>query len=91
MKIRSTFFFFKYLFFLFLKVEEEKYQKGIDWLKDLLYNTKFSTERLKIVGQKMANSIASMKRSGSRIVRTVFVDLVYNKGKNYNTYSETPF
>ena len=53
----------------------------MDWLKDLLYHTQFTAERLKIIAQKMANSIATLKRSGMKVVRTVFLDLVYPKGQ----------
>lgn len=70
-----------------LKVEEEKYNKGVDWLKDLLYHTQFTVERLKIIAQKMANSIASSKRNGMKVVRTVFQDLVYPKGCNLTATS----
>jgi Zn-dependent M16 (insulinase) family peptidase len=61
--------------------QKEKYNKGVDWLKDLLYHTQFTAERLKIITQKMANSIATLKRSGMKVVRTVFLDLVYPKGQ----------
>lgn len=50
-------------------------------MKDILFHTQFTAERLKIVAQKMANSIASIKRSGFKVVRTVFLDLTYTKGR----------
>ena len=49
-------------------------------MRDLLFNTQFTAERLKIVAQKMANSIASIKRSGMKVVRAVFLELTYAKG-----------
>ncbi|XP_071154933.1 uncharacterized protein C05D11.1-like [Mytilus edulis] len=70
-----------------LKFEEDKYLKGIQWLKDILFHTQFTAERLKIVAQKMANSIASLKRSGFKVVRTAFLDLTYTKGCNITATS----
>ena len=36
----------------------KKYEKGIQWLHDLLYKTQFTKERLEIVGKKMMNDVA---------------------------------
>ena len=36
----------------------EKYEKGIQWLHELLYKTQFTKERLEIVGKKMMNDVA---------------------------------
>ena len=41
-----------------LQLEVEKYEKGVNWLHDLLYKTQFTKERLEIVGKKMMNDVA---------------------------------
>ena len=63
-----------------VKVEEEKYERGVQWLRDVLYGTQFTAERLKIIANRKIGDISSLKRSGSRIVRTLLQDLVYSKG-----------
>ncbi|KAK3088334.1 hypothetical protein FSP39_017783 [Pinctada imbricata] len=65
-----------------IKVEQEKYERGVEILKDILFNTKFTPERLKIVGQKMNNEVASSKRKGMKIVRTVMAEMLYDKDNN---------
>ena len=39
-------------------METEKYEEGVTWVKDVLFNLKFSPERLKIVSNKMINDVA---------------------------------
>ncbi|XP_064616831.1 uncharacterized protein C05D11.1-like [Liolophura sinensis] len=56
-----------------LKVEREKYDVGVRWLHEILYKTQFTADRLKIVATKMINNVASMKRKGREIVRTVLL------------------
>lgn len=63
-----------------LKVEEEKYEKGVQWLQDALYGTQFTAERLKIIANRLIGDISSLKRSGSRIVKTVLQNLIFPKG-----------
>jgi Zn-dependent M16 (insulinase) family peptidase len=42
-----------------LKFEVSKYQKGIQWLKELLWNTQFTKERLKVgVGKLIAGLLS---------------------------------
>ncbi|CAG8540342.1 29_t:CDS:10, partial [Dentiscutata heterogama] len=47
-----------------LKVEASKYATGIQWLRDLLWNTEFTAERLKICASKILNDIPQTKREG---------------------------
>ena len=63
-----------------VKVEEEKYERGVQWLRDVLYGTQFTAERLKIIANRKIGDISSLKRSGSKIVRTLLQDLVFSRG-----------
>ncbi|CAG8436117.1 11827_t:CDS:10 [Scutellospora calospora] len=47
-----------------IKVEAFKYAVGIQWLRDLLWNTEFTAERLKICASKLLNDIPQTKREG---------------------------
>nr|KAG5705771.1 hypothetical protein BaRGS_027430 [Batillaria attramentaria] len=70
-----------------VKVEEEKYEQGVKWLRDVLYGTQFTADRLKIIANRMIGDISSLKRSGSRIVRTLLHTLVFTKECNFNVAS----
>jgi Zn-dependent M16 (insulinase) family peptidase len=67
-----------------LQVEIAKYEKGIEWLRDILYNTVFSVDRLKIISAKMNNAVAQAKRSGRDIVAYTMRGLRFVKSKNKN-------
>lgn len=69
----------------------EKYEKGVQWIKELLYETKLTPDRLKITAAKMVNDVAQFKRQGNKIVNDLMEGLIYNKGKKFkelcNTYA----
>ena len=66
---------------LTLKVEFDKYVKGVQWLKDLLYSVQFSLERIHIVANKMLNDVARLKRDGRKIAQTMMRTVNYNEGE----------
>ena len=43
---------------LFPQVELEKYDRGVRWLREVLFNVKFTKERLLVVATKMMNDVA---------------------------------
>ena len=61
-------------------MELPKYEKGVDWLHDILYNTRFTVERLRVVAKRLTSDIAGYKRKGNTVVRTMLRSLVYSKG-----------
>lgn len=63
-----------------LQVEEAKYKRGIEWLRELLYQTQFTTERLQIIAMKMSNHVAQSKRSGNNVSSALMKGLCYVKG-----------
>lgn len=65
---------------LVLQVEPEKYKRGIIWLRELLYQTKFTCDRLKIIASKMINDVSQAKRSGRGMVRYLMRYLSYISG-----------
>ncbi|KAI1290107.1 hypothetical protein HDE_08397 [Halotydeus destructor] len=52
-----------------LKVELTKYSKAINWLKELLYSSVFTEERVKVVAKRIFNDLALEKRKGNRVAR----------------------
>ncbi|KAF7998270.1 hypothetical protein HCN44_009668 [Aphidius gifuensis] len=68
---------------LILQIEMSKYNKGIQWIKELLYDTKFTVERLKIISQKMINEITQLKKQGNGIVKSLMKGLMYDKDSNH--------
>lgn len=65
-----------------LKLEVEKYEKGIRWLQDLLYKAQFTKDRLEIVGKKMMNDVASKKREMRPVTKALIRDIVFTKESN---------
>jgi Zn-dependent M16 (insulinase) family peptidase len=59
----------------------EKYEKGVQWIKELLYDTELIVDKLKVVATKMMNDVAQLKRKGYQVVRDLMNGLMYNKGK----------
>ncbi|XP_029633499.1 uncharacterized protein C05D11.1 [Octopus sinensis] len=70
-----------------LKVEREKYHKGVQWLKELLYKVQFTKDRLKIGATKIVNDVPMLKRRGPAVVRTVLYSLLYNRDSNISVTS----
>jgi Zn-dependent M16 (insulinase) family peptidase len=65
--------------FLF-QLEPAKYERCISWIRELLYQTQFTSERFKIIAAKIANDVAQVKRKGSKVVGDLMKGLCYNKG-----------
>ncbi|OWF39921.1 uncharacterized protein C05D11.1-like [Mizuhopecten yessoensis] len=70
-----------------LQLEKDKYEKGIQLMKELLYRSKFTVDRLKIVAQRLASDVASSKRKGIKVVRTMIGDMVYHTDCNVTVTS----
>lgn len=52
-----------------LKAKSSKFEHAIQWLHDILWNTKFTAERLKIVASQILNDIPQAKRDGHDVRR----------------------
>ncbi|XP_039278670.1 uncharacterized protein C05D11.1 [Nilaparvata lugens] len=73
--------------FLSLQVEPEKYVKGIQWLRELLYQLVISEERISIIAQKLINDASQVKRKGNLLVKELMKGLVYNDSSNHYAVS----
>ncbi len=74
-------------YWLYCQVEREKYKRGIVWIHELLYQAQFSTERLKIVANKMINDVSQYKRNGRFVVQTIIREMLFIKGRLYKPSS----
>lgn len=63
-----------------LQVESAKYEKGLNWMREILYQTVFTAERLKIIATKMINEVAQAKRSGRNVVAYAMRGMRYKEG-----------
>ncbi|XP_030845247.1 uncharacterized protein C05D11.1-like [Strongylocentrotus purpuratus] len=70
-----------------VKVEEEKYSKGVQWLQEVLYQVQFTADRIKIVAQKMINDVAKLKRDGRTVALMVLRDINYSPESNHHVVS----
>lgn len=70
---------------IMLQVECSNFQKGLKWLRDILYNTVFTADRLKVTAKKMLNSVAQAKRSGHDMVSYAMKALCFSEGKNISS------
>nr|CAD7430732.1 unnamed protein product [Timema monikensis] len=71
---------------LMLQLEPAKYSRCVTWIRELLYQTQFTVERLRILASKIANDVAQVKRKGNKVVSDLMKGLVYNQDSNYYTY-----
>lgn len=63
------------------QLEPNKYEQGVIWLRELLYQTKLTAERLKIIAAKIVNDVPQVKRKGHAMVRDVMKGLLFAEGK----------
>lgn len=77
------------LFLIIFKVEVKNYAKAINWLKDILFNTQFTHDRIKTVATKMVGDIAQEIRSGSSVCDTAISSLLHDR--NCNSFADNMF
>ncbi|XP_035211557.1 uncharacterized protein C05D11.1-like [Stegodyphus dumicola] len=70
-----------------LTVEEEKYTKSVQWIREILYQIIFEPARIKSAINKMITDVATMKRSAGSIVKTMIKNLFYCPESNHWTAS----
>lgn len=60
------------------KIEKTKYSTMIGWMKDLLWGSKFDTDRLRITVAKALQNIPSMKRDGESVLDASYEEVLYS-------------
>lgn len=72
---------------IMIQVEQKKYETGARWLHELLHQTQFTTDRIKVATAKMVNDVAQAKRKGSTIARGMLQAIYYNPDTNVQLVS----
>lgn len=62
---------------MMLQVEPSKYQKGVNWLIDLLKSTEFNVDRIRVCAAKMVNDVAQAKRVGNSVAKDLLKSMYY--------------
>lgn len=65
-----------------LQVEPQKYTTGVKWIKELLHDTEFTVERIRVCVAKMVNDVAQAKRKGNSVVHDLLKALFYKHDSN---------
>ncbi|XP_060600571.1 uncharacterized protein C05D11.1-like [Ruditapes philippinarum] len=78
---------FPQIVMLKIQVEKAKYELGVKWLREILYQTKFPAERLKVIAKRMNNDISKYKRKGNAVLKAVFRSLVFSQDCNHQVNS----
>ncbi|XP_069943754.1 uncharacterized protein C05D11.1 isoform X1 [Cherax quadricarinatus] len=69
---------------LILKVEMPKYERGVQWMHEILFKSQFSAHRVKVKATKLINSIGENKRNGPKVLQLMFHDVVFRNDSNQN-------
>jgi Zn-dependent M16 (insulinase) family peptidase len=70
---------FSQLLWLSLKFEKKDYERMIEWMRDIMWNSIFTVERLKISAKKLVNDVARTKRSPNYITRSALKYLNFDR------------
>uniref|UniRef100_UPI00358F5AD4 uncharacterized protein C05D11.1-like isoform X2 n=1 Tax=Myxine glutinosa TaxID=7769 RepID=UPI00358F5AD4 len=68
-----------------LKVEMDKYLKGVQWLNELLHQVVIVPERVRMVATKILNEIPCLKQEGCAVATTIIKELNFNSESNHVT------
>lgn len=67
---------------LMIKTDYKKYARGIQWATDLLKNTEFTAERVRVCASKIANAVSQAKRNGNSVTYDLLKAVYYNFNTN---------
>lgn len=61
------------------QVEPRKYETGVQWLVDLLHNSEFTVDRIRVCASKITNAVAQAKRKGNAVVADLLKSMYYEE------------
>ena len=65
-----------------LKLERDKFSRGVEWIHDLIYQVVFTQERVRVIATKLENSIADMKRDGYTVAKAMLKLITFSDVSN---------
>ncbi|KAI0307721.1 Metalloenzyme, LuxS/M16 peptidase-like protein [Multifurca ochricompacta] len=60
-----------------IRVEVAKYESAVAWLRDLLYGSEFTKDRLQITVAQIQQALPGLKRDGNTVLSAVSSELLY--------------
>lgn len=73
---------FRQIVTLALKLEETKYLTGIRWLKELIWETQFTEERVKVIVKRMISDLVLAKRKGQTVAGDLLRSMTHDGRSN---------
>lgn len=70
-----------------VQVDPRRYATGVFWIKEILFDTVFIPDRIRVCAAKMANDVAQAKRVGEAMLKSLIKEIVFNEGSNVNMNS----
>lgn len=70
------------LFAIRMKLEMEKYVKGVNWLRELIFQTVFEEERISVVLKKLLSDLNTKKREASLVCQSLVNSITYDSRCN---------
>lgn len=70
------------LFEVAMQVEISKYQKAVNWYREILFKTVFDPERIKTTVTRMVSDISQLKRSGSKVTSAICSAMSHQSNSN---------
>ncbi|XP_032814630.1 uncharacterized protein C05D11.1-like [Petromyzon marinus] len=74
---------YAHLLCIMLKVDRQKYRKGVQWIRELMHQVVFTPERIQIVATKILNEVPRHKRDGSTVVTAILKELNFPSESNH--------
>ena len=65
-----------------LTLERDKFSRGVEWLRDLVYSVVFTQERVRVIATKVKNSIAELKRDGYTVAKDMLKLITFGDVSN---------
>lgn len=62
-----------------IRVEVAKYELAVAWLRDLLYGSEFTKERLQTIVAQIQQALPGLKRDGSTVLSAVTTELLHDE------------
>ncbi|KAF5374955.1 hypothetical protein D9758_000192 [Tetrapyrgos nigripes] len=62
-----------------IKVETAAYETAVAWLKDIVYGSEFTKERLSVTIAKIQQSLPELKRDGNTVLGSLWADLLHSE------------
>jgi hypothetical protein len=60
---------------ILIQSQASRYTDAIAWLRDIIFNTEFSADRLLVVAQRLLAAAPAAARNGSQVVRSLATEL----------------